>query len=294
MMELSCGGVAEREAAYVWGALDADERALVDAHRRGCAACERRLRAAAAVIGQLDQALPRVEPPPALRARVLAAIEPLAQPGQPPPPTAGPRRGLVSTVASGTHPGPPPTGATRAGGPERRLGRFRRRPGRLGRFATGAAAGVVATLAAVALAWLLVVRPEALGSIQPAVSGFGSTEPAWPKLVPLPGAGEPAGPARVLELRSPTAPGAGLLVYDADSRRGALLARGLDPSAPRRYSVWLTGDGRRAELGSFEIDDRGAGVFVLPDPLPVSEPRRIEMVGEARAGEQPPVFGADF
>ncbi len=65
---------ALRDAAglYVLGALAGDERRAFDAHLATCAECQAEVRALGGVVRVLPYALPQVDPPPALRARVLA------------------------------------------------------------------------------------------------------------------------------------------------------------------------------------------------------------------------------
>jgi anti-sigma-K factor RskA len=58
---------------YVLGMLDPDERAAFEAHAATCAACTAELRALAPVTSALPHAVTHVDPPPDLRARVLAA-----------------------------------------------------------------------------------------------------------------------------------------------------------------------------------------------------------------------------
>jgi anti-sigma-K factor RskA len=86
---------AVREAAglYALGALPADERALFEAHVSTCDECRRDARAFGEVVNALPFALPQIDPPPALRTRVLASagvdvvrsVGPLApvRPGRP-------------------------------------------------------------------------------------------------------------------------------------------------------------------------------------------------------------------
>ncbi len=87
---------AVRDAAglYALGALGADERALFEAHVSACAECRRDVRAFGEVVNALPFALPQIDPPPALRSRVLAAagataaravvpLAPVARPGRP-------------------------------------------------------------------------------------------------------------------------------------------------------------------------------------------------------------------
>jgi anti-sigma-K factor RskA len=58
---------------YALGALPADERALFEAHVSTCDDCRRDVRVFREVVNLLPFALPQIEPPPALRDRVLAA-----------------------------------------------------------------------------------------------------------------------------------------------------------------------------------------------------------------------------
>jgi anti-sigma-K factor RskA len=66
---------AVREAAglYALGALPADEHALFEAHVSTCDECRDDVRAFGEVVNVLPFALPQIDPPPALRGRVLAA-----------------------------------------------------------------------------------------------------------------------------------------------------------------------------------------------------------------------------
>ncbi len=59
---------------YALGALEPDERVLVDAHVATCAACARTLAAAAATVAALDDAfIEQIEPPARLGARIAAS-----------------------------------------------------------------------------------------------------------------------------------------------------------------------------------------------------------------------------
>jgi len=63
----------EQLPVYAIGALTVAERAAVEAHVRGCAACAAELAQFAPVSSALAQIVPQHDPPAALRARVLAA-----------------------------------------------------------------------------------------------------------------------------------------------------------------------------------------------------------------------------
>jgi anti-sigma-K factor RskA len=75
-------------------ALSSDEEEHVALHVAECERCRRQLREAEAVAASLAYAAPAVEPPPDLRARVLAAVEPVveAAPATAPVPRRAPGR----------------------------------------------------------------------------------------------------------------------------------------------------------------------------------------------------------
>jgi anti-sigma-K factor RskA len=77
---------------YALGALPADERALFEAHVSTCDECRRDVRAFREVVNVLPLALPQIDPPPALRGRVLAAA-------------GGDRRHAVAAPATRVRPG---------------------------------------------------------------------------------------------------------------------------------------------------------------------------------------------
>jgi len=61
-------------AAYVLGALAPHERAALEQHLAGCAACEQEVRSLQRVADALARSVPQATPPPYLRDRVLAAV----------------------------------------------------------------------------------------------------------------------------------------------------------------------------------------------------------------------------
>jgi anti-sigma-K factor RskA len=94
MTDMDHDAVREAAGLYALGALPADERALFDAHVSTCDECLRDVRALGEVVNALPFALPQIDPPPALRSRVLAAagadaarsvvpLAPVARPGRP-------------------------------------------------------------------------------------------------------------------------------------------------------------------------------------------------------------------
>lgn len=67
---------AASTGVYVLGALAPEERTLFEAHLRSCPSCAAEVAALTDVAQALDQAVPAVDPPPQLRARILASVRP--------------------------------------------------------------------------------------------------------------------------------------------------------------------------------------------------------------------------
>jgi anti-sigma-K factor RskA len=67
-------------AAYVLDALDPDERRAFEVHLDGCATCAEEIRSLGRVAELLPHTVPQHTPPAALRARMLGAVLPAAQP----------------------------------------------------------------------------------------------------------------------------------------------------------------------------------------------------------------------
>ena len=66
--------LCEQTELYVLGALTDDERAAFEAHLASCEACTADVRALSGVAGALAHAVPQVDPPPGLRARLIASV----------------------------------------------------------------------------------------------------------------------------------------------------------------------------------------------------------------------------
>ena len=64
----------EHAALFVLGALTPEERVEFEAHVAGCVECAAEVRSLAAVPTMLAQAAPQIDPPPALRERVLRSV----------------------------------------------------------------------------------------------------------------------------------------------------------------------------------------------------------------------------
>ena len=262
---MSCADVTEHVVAYAWEVLEPAERMAVEGHRSECLDCDARLVAAQRAIRLLDEALPRVEPPPELRARVLEAVA------------------TTTPIDRGSMIGSEPFTASREASP--RAGSHSQRAWRSTRLLrwllrpsirpalVPAAVALVAPL----LTWAVLIRPyyEArLSAVQaelarPEERLAADERIEWTIRSPT---------TRTIALSAATSSGRGSLLFDPESGWGMLIAQHLEPMpADWEYHVWLVGDSQRAYIGSFKPDDRATGYLLLPDPLPIADPERIEI-----------------
>ncbi len=70
---LTCDEVRDLAASFVLGALDVDEAKAVRSHLAGCADAHAEIAELASVVPVLDASVPVVEPPTALKGRIMAA-----------------------------------------------------------------------------------------------------------------------------------------------------------------------------------------------------------------------------
>lgn len=88
MSEINHERWSEDLAAYALGVLEPDAAAALERHLDGCERCQAELRWLQPAVAALPEAVERVEPPPQLRARLIAGIEAEAAGAEPAP---GPR-----------------------------------------------------------------------------------------------------------------------------------------------------------------------------------------------------------
>jgi hypothetical protein len=70
-----CSQIAELYESYALGVLDPSDRALIEEHfARGCPACTAGMEQARRVVANLGYLAPDVEPPAALRRKLLKAV----------------------------------------------------------------------------------------------------------------------------------------------------------------------------------------------------------------------------
>ena len=79
---MRCEEVQELVPAYVLGALEEHERALVEAHLADCPQCATELRERADTMARLAELLPQEAPSPGLRVRLLRSLPPQETPAE--------------------------------------------------------------------------------------------------------------------------------------------------------------------------------------------------------------------
>jgi anti-sigma-K factor RskA len=218
------------------GALDGRELVELEAHlATGCAVCQARLRETREALALMPEALPRVASPPALRARVLAA------------------------VASEPRP---------AAAPVRVVPRPERRRGPVLWWAGWAGLAAAAVLLLVVNAELRSTRQELrllqdrLATVQ---EELGQREEALRFL------SDPSVRYVSLGGLKPTPEASAWLLWNPTTRQGLLLARGL-PAAPpgKAYELWALAGSQPVPAGVFGVDERGRALFRLPE-LPAGQ-----------------------
>jgi anti-sigma-K factor RskA len=90
----------EHAALFVLGALTPEERVEFEAHVAGCAECAAEVRSLAAVPTMLAQAVPQIDPSPALRGRVLRSVAAADSPAEAAARTGGGVAGLAPWLAA--------------------------------------------------------------------------------------------------------------------------------------------------------------------------------------------------
>ena len=258
---MDCDTIRDLAPLYVLGALEPDEAAAVRAHIATCDDVHAELHELAEPAGSLLLGIEPVEPPAALKSRLLDAAEADLREGRHPS-TAGSPAAIVGAPAP--VPAPPaavesPSMAPRplAANPvtpipiaDFRAERERRRF----RFATLAAAAAI-------------ILAVALGGYALTLRGQLSDEQAYRQAVDqaLQLAAQPGSATAVLTGGDGTS---GLGVIAADGRV-ELAMRGLSATPGREvYTAWAIGaDGTPRSLGDFEVGGSGTGVATATSPV---------------------------
>ena len=225
---------AEQADVYALGALDSTELAQFEAHlATGCATCAERIRETREALTLLPRSLPTVAPPPALRARVLASI-------------AAER---------------PAAGAPVALQAERRRGRGLWWAGWAGLAAAAALLLVVNTQLSKTRQEVRTLE-DRLATLQTELAQREET---------LRFLSDPNVRYVSLAGLKPTPEASAWLLWNATTRQGLLLARGLPaPPAGHAYELWALAGARPVPAGVFGVDPSGRALLRLPQ-LPADQ-----------------------
>jgi anti-sigma-K factor RskA len=224
---------------YAAGALDGRELAEFEAHlATDCAQCAARIRATREALALMARSLPEVPPPPALRARVLAAVA--SEP-------ARATRPLARPVAA---PAPSPSA---------------HRPSRALWWAGWSGLAAAAALLLFVNAELRSTRQE-LRALQDRLATLQieltERESALRFL------SDPNVRYVSLGGLKPTPDASAWLLWNPGTRQGLLLARGLPaPPAGQAYELWALAGAQPVPAGVFSVDAAGRALLRLP-PLP--------------------------
>lgn len=274
-----CDDLAGPLAALALGATpEPDEQELLLAHLVICASCRRRLEAYATVAGVLPLAAPEAEPPPELRARILAAAEGArrdGQPGRTAAQGAPPERRTPTPTAEGARPGrlPAPSPARQAW------------PGwrRLALPALGLALACLIGLGVVQQAQIRalegrIAQQQAQSAINVGLvlAAFGNDDAVEVELAPT-------GPAPDAWGRTFISPGEPAV---------AIYGRMLPQLPPEQtYQLWIVHDGRTISGGLFSANAEGRAWRPLRPSEPLGTIERVFVTVEPAGGSAQPTGG---
>jgi anti-sigma-K factor RskA len=222
-------------AAHALGALDPDERAAVEAHLEGCAACRAELASRVVDAAFLAEAVEPVAPPALARRRLLRALAAA-------PPRAAP-----------------------AAGP---LARWRLAAAALLLVSLGAAGGWLASRGERDRALLAVAAEreraaERLAALGRELAAVRDERDALASAMRSMAAPE-LQLARLGGLGGRTA--SGRAFFDPARRRAVFTAAGLEPLPPEQtYELWAIAGGRPIPAGTFDVGPQGIGVVAVPE-----------------------------
>ncbi|MFL5715291.1 MAG: anti-sigma factor domain-containing protein [Chloroflexota bacterium] len=259
MRELSHDDVVEMGAAFVLGALDAREAAAVRAHLATCAEDHAEIAELGAMLPVLAETVPVVEPPAALKGRILAAAAAEAQ-------TAARTPAATQPVTALGEPIPFPA-------PER-TAPWRERASPLS-WAIRIAA-VVAILALGATTLLLRNQLDSAEAYQEAVTA----------VIDL--ASQPGSLTAVLTADGDT--GTGLAAVSPDGQVTIAMQDLAPTTGSTVYSAWVIGgDGVPIDIGSFTVGRSGTAGFTAAG-VPASSGTVLALTRETGPGATTPTM----
>lgn len=278
------------------GALDGEERARLDEHLPSCAECREEVRELADAAASLAYTVAPVQPPPSMRADLLARVRAAA----PPEVFADPSEAVdPSEARAGSR-----TSAAGARDPRTLLGGFSLWQLLTGRPALGfgAAAAAVALVLLGATALSLWNRNQSLSAeVARLYDRLRATESEASAqreqlasardvkdLLSSPG-------VRVAELsgKTPAPGGRAMLAYDHSTGRAVIMATGLPPCPEgHAYQLWLIADNKPLPGGTFKADAEGHAE--MADRLPPGHAAPTFAVTLEREGGVPAPQGDIF
>ena len=217
----------ERASAYVLGALEPDEAAAFARHAASCSDCAELVAELRAIRDALPLTVPQVDPPPALKSRIMTAVRAEA-------------RSAPSTAEAPTRPGPLPMRPARRGLSMRIL---------------AAAAAVVLIALVATTGWALSLQSELDASRQ-------RTASLYHAMTVLAGADQ-----RWDFSGSSISPDArGLLAYSSQEQAAMLIVWGLpEQEEDQVYNAWTLDDGQRQGVGSMRRANGGLWIVIEGD-----------------------------
>lgn len=259
MNGLTCEEARELVPLLALDVLDVDERDVLEDHLAGCPACRDELAAYGETAAMLALALPRHEPSPGLKGRVMHDA----------------RRARILTSVVGDRRVQPP----RWGG---------RLASRLRVSMTGLVAALALVLAVGSTSWALTLRSE-LDAQNARIATLSERAQGYARVTAVLQAADTQ--VRVLE-GTPAAPSAfGRVYIDPDTSEGMLMVRNLPPlPKDRSYQLWVVGaDGQRQSAGILTWTDKGGnGYTLIQCPEKLARWQSFGVTEEPSGGSQGP------
>jgi RNA polymerase sigma-70 factor (ECF subfamily) len=254
-----CNKVSELIPHYALGALEATEMTDVEEHLNGCPDCDGLTREHLAASVALGALAPPVEPPAALRNRIMAAV-------------GAQTLDRAAPVLPASVPTPVATGWRLWGG------------WRLG--VTGVAASVSLLLIGALLGLLLDVRSDLreLRSSNEELTALVVSQRDFSYVAAMPGI-----TPMTLQSTEETPRARSMLMASPDHTWGVLYSLGLQPQADEMaYQVWFIRDGIRFSGGVFSVDDTGYGQIYIRFPTDLYDFSGIGITEEPMEGSLAP------
>jgi anti-sigma-K factor RskA len=237
--DLSCDDVRELAASFVLGALDEAEADAVRAHLASCADPHAEMAELGSVVSVFAESVPVVEPPPTLKARILAAAAADLEA------RGGVRGGAAAPSATSASPAPvAPTAFPTTAERQQRAA---------ARAGIGSWALRIAAVVAIALlgGWNLLLQNQ-LGEARTYERNVAAV---------LDVAGQPGSLTAILTPTGAAGP-AGLAAVASDGSVRIAMRDLPATSGNQVYEAWVIGsDGKPVALGSFKVGQTGVAYF---------------------------------